>query len=52
MKIEEYLNLQEIECVMVTYEDGTIWSGLKSAFEEEQLANMPVEPAPKATKGE
>ena len=36
MRIEEYENLDGIACVVVTKEDGTIWSGLKSAWDEEQ----------------
>ena len=33
-KMETYLNLDGVECVMVENEDGTIWSGLKSAYDE------------------
>lgn len=32
--METYLNLDGVECVIITNEDGTIWSGLKSAYEE------------------
>lgn len=32
--METYLNLQGVECVIVENEDGTTWSGLKSAYEE------------------
>ena len=33
-----YLNLDGIECVSVENEDGSIWSGLKSAYDAEQAA--------------
>ena len=36
MIIEDYENLTGTGCVKVTYEDGTVWSGLKSAWEEMQ----------------
>ena len=32
--METYLNSEGIECVIVTNEDGTTWSGLKSAYDE------------------
>jgi hypothetical protein len=32
--METYLNLQSLECVIIENEDGTIWSGLKSAYDE------------------
>jgi len=32
--METYLNLDGVECVMVTLEDGSTWSGLKSAYDE------------------
>jgi hypothetical protein len=32
--METYLNLQGEKCVIVTNEDGTTWSGLKSAYDE------------------
>lgn len=32
--METYLNIEGAECVSVTNEDGTIWSGLKSAYDE------------------
>ena len=34
--METYLNTEGIECVIVTNEDGTIWSGLKSAYDAQQ----------------
>jgi hypothetical protein len=37
--METYLNLDGEECVIVTNEDGSIWSGLKSAYDAEQAAN-------------
>jgi hypothetical protein len=32
--METYLNLDGVECVIITNEDGTVWSGLKSAYDE------------------
>jgi hypothetical protein len=32
--METYLNTQGDECVIITNEDGTSWSGLKSAYDE------------------
>ena len=32
--MEIYLNLAGQECVVVTNEDGTTWSGLKSTYDE------------------
>jgi hypothetical protein len=34
--METYLNLDGVECVIVKNEDGTIWSGLKSAYDQQQ----------------
>ena len=34
--METYLNLEGIECVIIHNEDGSIWSGYKSAYEEQQ----------------
>jgi hypothetical protein len=34
--METYLNTEGVECVMITNEDGTVWSGLKSAYDEMQ----------------
>jgi hypothetical protein len=31
--METYLNTDGVECVIVTNEDGTTWSGLKSAYD-------------------
>jgi hypothetical protein len=36
--METYLNIDGVECVIVENEDGTIWSGLKSAYEAQQAA--------------
>jgi hypothetical protein len=36
--METYLNLNGVECVVVQNEDGTIWSGLKSAYDAQQVA--------------
>jgi hypothetical protein len=32
--MEIYLNLADQECVVVTNQDGSTWSGLKSAYDE------------------
>ena len=32
--METYTNTNGEECVIVTNEDGSIWSGLKSAYDE------------------
>jgi len=32
--MEIYLNLDGVECVVIENADGTIWSGLKSAYDE------------------
>ena len=34
MTLETYTNLNGDECLIITNEDGTIWSGLKSAYDE------------------
>jgi hypothetical protein len=34
--METYLNFAGLECVIITNPDGTIWSGLKSAYDEQQ----------------
>ena len=36
--METYLNFDGVECLIITNADGTIWSGLKSAYDEEQAA--------------
>jgi hypothetical protein len=32
--METYLSLDGVECVIIENEDGTTWSGLKSAYDE------------------
>ena len=32
--METYVNTDGVECVIVTNDDGTIWSGFKSAYDE------------------
>jgi hypothetical protein len=32
--METYLNLDGVECVIIKNEDGSTWSGLKSAYDE------------------
>ena len=34
--MEIYTNTNGVECVVIENEDGTTWSGLKSAWEEMQ----------------
>jgi len=48
--METYLNIDGFECVIVTNQDGTIWSGLKSAYDEQQaaLSTAMVTDAPKS----
>jgi hypothetical protein len=38
--METYLNTNGDECVSVTNDDGTIWSGLKSAYDELQAQQV------------
>ena len=50
--MEIYKNTLGEECVIVTNENGTTWSGLKSAYDEmqvEHLTEIPTEEAYKAT---
>ena len=35
-----YQNLSGVECVQVMNNDGTSWSGLKSAYDEQQAEGM------------
>jgi hypothetical protein len=35
-----YLNSVGQECVVITNEDGSIWSGLKSAYDEQQAEHF------------
>ena len=34
--METYTNLEGVECVIIENADGSIWSGLKSAYDEQQ----------------
>jgi hypothetical protein len=34
--METYFNTKKQECIIVLNEDGTTWSGLKSAYDEMQ----------------
>ena len=34
--MENYLTIDGIECVTVTNADGSTWSGLKSAYDEQE----------------
>jgi hypothetical protein len=38
--METYLNLDGVECVIITNEDGSTWSGLKSAYDELQAQQV------------
>jgi hypothetical protein len=41
--METYTNINGDECVIVTNEDGTVWSGLKSAYDElQKQADQPI----------
>jgi len=44
--IETYVNQNGDDCVIVTNEDGTIWSGLKSTYDaiqaEQSTPNLPA----------
>jgi hypothetical protein len=47
--METYTNQNGEDCVIVTNENGTIWSGLKSAYDAQQAASTLVtESAPTA----
>ena len=46
--METYLNLEGVECVVVTNDDGTTWSGLKSAWDEMQAEQS----TPSVTNGD
>jgi hypothetical protein len=32
--MQTYFNLDGLECVIIENEDGSVWSGLKSAYDE------------------
>jgi len=36
--MQTYFNTNNEECVIIENQDGTIWSGLKSAWDEQQAA--------------
>ena len=46
--METYTNTEGQECVIVTNEDGTTWSGLKSAYDEIQAEQS----TPSVTNGD
>jgi hypothetical protein len=46
--MKTFSNLNGVECVIVENEDGTIWSGLKSAYDEMQAEQS----TPIVTSGE
>ena len=46
--MENYKNIDGLDCVLVTNADGSVWSGLKSAYDEmiaqqEHLTENPTE---------
>jgi hypothetical protein len=45
--METYFNLDGVECITISNEDGSIWSGLKSAYDAEQAAKVVEPPAKK-----
>ena len=47
--MKTYKNTDGIECVIIENEDGSTWSGLKSAYDEQQAANSGSSVAPVAT---
>jgi hypothetical protein len=48
--METYLNTQGDECVIITNEDGTSWSGLKSAYDE--MLAQAEQSTPSVTNGD
>ena len=40
--VTTYQNLSGVDCVQVTNDDGTIWSGLKSAYDAQQAQANPA----------
>jgi hypothetical protein len=40
--MKTYLNSDGVECVIIENEDGTIWSGLKSAYDKAQANEAEV----------
>ena len=36
--MEIYLNIDGVECVKIENSDGSTWTGLKSAYDEQQAA--------------
>jgi hypothetical protein len=46
--METYLNLDGVECVIVQNEDGTTWSGLKSAYEATLASELSNPSTPQA----
>ena len=47
--MEIYKNSDGVDCVLIFNEDGSSWSGLKSAYDEQQAANSGSSVAPVAT---
>jgi hypothetical protein len=41
--METYLNTLGEKCVTIINEDGSIWSGLKSAYDELKANEVPTE---------
>ena len=42
--MQTYFNLEGVECVIVENKDGTIWSGLKSAYDQMQVEHLTENP--------
>jgi hypothetical protein len=41
--MKTYTNLDGVECVSIENADGTVWSGLKSAYDElQKQADQPI----------
>ena len=44
--METYKNVNGDDCVKIVNDDGTIWSGLKSAYDETQVEHLTEIPTP------
>jgi hypothetical protein len=42
--METYVNIEGVECVIVVNDDGSTWSGLKSAYDEQQVEHLTEKP--------
>jgi hypothetical protein len=48
--METYLNSDGVECLIIENEDGTTWSGLKSAYDE--MLAQAEQSTPSVTNGD